>query len=360
ELLAYLENMLDEDYPPERARDDALFYAAFDFMPPETDLRQVQLDVLAEQIGGFYDPEIEAMFVISAQAELSAMNQILYAHEFTHALQDQYFDLETLVDEELEVAHPDAALAALALVEGDAMLMTEGYQTWLMDSNPGAVFGMLGDALVMQTQALMGAPAILRTELMFPYSEGRAFAYAIFAESGSWEGVNAAYANPPQTTEQVLHPEAYFSAEAPVEVVLPALDALLAEGWRLVWDRTLGELYLREHLRQTLTRDVADAAAEGWGGDRYHLYAAPDGSASVLVWRTTWDTPADAAEFAAAYQNYGSRVYDAPGYPLDESTVCWYGPDARCLRAGTDETLVIRGPEEALVADALVALSPVR
>ncbi len=360
ELLAYLENMLDTDYPPERARDDALFYAAFDFMPPETDLRQVQLDVLTEQIGGFYDPEIAAMFVISTRAELSAINQMLYAHEFTHALQDQHFDLAALVDEDFEAARPDAALAALALVEGDAMLMTEGYQAWMMRQNPGAVFNLLSDALVMQTDALLSAPAILRAELMFPYTEGRAFAYAIFAESGSWAGVNAAYEALPQTTEQVLHPEAYFSGEGAVAVTLPALDSALEGEWRLVWDRTLGQFYLREHLRQGLSREVADAAAQGWGGDRYQLYAAAEGEASVLVWRTTWDTPADAAEFAVAYQNYGSRLYDAPGFPLDETTMCWYGADVRCLRVGMDTTLVIRVPEQAQVAGVLAALSPVR
>ena len=356
ELIGYVEQMLDEEYPPERARDDAIFYHAFDFMPLDTDLRQIQLDVLAEQIAGFYDPEIEAMFVISSQAELSAMNQILYAHEFTHALQDQYFDLEALgVDADYQAAYPDAALAALALVEGDAMLMTEGYQTWMMRQNPGMMFDILGDALLVQTQALLAAPEILQTELMFPYTEGRAFAYTIFAAAGNWEGVNAAYANPPLSTEQVLHPEYYLDGADPVDVRVVALD----DAGRLVWDRTLGEFYLREHLRLNLPRDVADAAAAGWGGDRYQLYVDEAGS-SVLVWRTAWDTPEDAAEFAAAYQSYGSRVYGEPGFPLDEATTCWYGADVRCLRAGTGESLVIRVPDRAFVAGVLAAQSPVR
>lgn len=361
ELIGYVEQMLDEEYPPQRARDDAIFYHAFDFMPLDTDLRQLQLDVLAEQIAGFYDPEIEAMFVISSQAELSAMNQILYAHEFTHVLQDQYYDLEAIgLDEEFQAAYPDQALAALALVEGDAMLMTEGYQTWMMRENPGMVFDMLGDALFVQTEALLSAPEILRTELMFPYTVGRDFAYAIFAESGGWDGVNAAYSDLPQTTEQVLHPELYASAEAAVPVTVAPLDGLLDEGWREVWHRTLGEFYLREMLRQSLDREIADAAAAGWGGDRYRLYADDAAEISALAWKAAWDTPEDTAEFAAAYQSFASRLYDAPGFPVDEATVCWYGEDARCLRTGTNETLVIRVPDRDFAADVLAELGAVR
>jgi hypothetical protein len=86
DLMAYLIETLDEDYPPEAARDDVIFYHTFGFMDLDTDLRQVQLDVLGEQIAGFYDTELEAMFVISESPRLNAMNQVLYAHEFTHVL----------------------------------------------------------------------------------------------------------------------------------------------------------------------------------------------------------------------------------------------------------------------------------
>lgn len=357
ELIGYVEQMLDEEYPPERARDDAIFYHAFDFMPLDTDLRQIQLDVLAEQIAGFYDPEIEAMFVISSQAELSAMNQILYAHEFTHVLQDQYYDLEAIgLDEDFQAEQPDTALAALALIEGDAMLMTEGYQTWMMNQNPGMVFDMLGDALLVETEALLSAPDILRTELMFPYTVGRDFAYALFAESGGWAGVNAAYSNLPQTTEQVLHPERYASAEPALAVTVAPLDDVLGEGWREVWNRTLGEFYLREMLRQSLDRAMASTAAAGWGGDQYRLYADDAAGTSVLAWQVAWDTPEDAAEFAAAFTSYAAQLYDEPGFPLDESTLCWYGEDVRCLRTGSGDTLVIRVPDRDIAAAVLAEI----
>ncbi|GAB4573319.1 MAG: hypothetical protein Kow0077_15330 [Anaerolineae bacterium] len=361
ELLAFLQDRLDEEYPPEEARDDAIFYHAFDFMPLETDLRQLQLAVMQEQIAGFYDSELEAMFVISSAAELNAMNQVLYAHEFTHVLQDQHFDLDALVgDEDASAENPDAILAKLALVEGDAMLMTEGYQAWMLRKSPGMAFDMVVDALMIQSDELQAAPAILQSELLFPYLQGRDFTYTFFATSGGWEGVNALYAAPPESTEQVLHIDRYLSGDLPVAVTLPDLDGVLGGDWRLVWDRPLGEFYTREHLRQQLEREIADVAAAGWGGDRYRLYHDDARGLSVLVWKTVWDTTADAAEFLAAYHNYAARFYDAPGYPVDERTVCWYGEDVRCLRRGTREALVIRAPERVFVDAVLEAAGPVR
>ncbi len=357
-LLDYLTQMLDAEYPPALARADALFYHAFDFMPPETDLRAVQLAVLQEQIGGFYDTDLQAMFVISAAQEATALTRILYAHEFTHALQDQHFDLAALgLDQEHLAAMPDVILARQALVEGDAMLLTEGYQTWLLRRSPGAAFDLLGEALRVRTAALLAAPPILQAELMFPYTVGRDFAYALFMDAGGWAGVNAAYARLPLSTEQVLHPERYRAADAPLTVTLPPLEEALGPGWALLWERTLGEFTLREHLRQQLPRATADGAAAGWGGDRYRLYVDDAGRIALALY-TRWDTPADAAEFAAAYQGYAARFYDSAGFPVDEATLCWYGEaDVRCLWRGMDTVIVVRAPERALATALLVQVT---
>lgn len=357
ELLAYLRQMLDAEYPPEQARADALFYHAFDFMPPETDLREVQLAVLEEQIGGFYDPDLQAMVVVSATERASALNRIIYAHEFTHALQDQHFDLAALgVEREDMLAEPDAALARLALVEGDATLLMEGYQGWLMRSSPLAAFDLLGEALRLRSAALLAAPPIMQAELMFPYVAGRDFVYGLFKGVDGWAGVNAAYARPPQSTEQVLHPDRYVVGDAPLAVEVPPLEGALGPGWELLWERTLGEFTLREHLRGLLPQATADGAAAGWGGDRYRLYIDADGRI-ILALRVVWDTSADAAEFAAAYQGYAARRYDSPGFPVDETTLCWYGEDVRCLRQGMAEAVVVRAPERSLALAALAQVT---
>ncbi len=360
ELLAYLVETLDRDYPPERARDDAIFYHAFGWMDLATDLRQLQLDVLAEQVAGFYDTDLEAMFVISSDDELDAMNQLLYAHEFTHVLQDQIFDLGSHDMTEMAEAAPDEALAFTALVEGDAMLMTEGYQTWLMRSNPASMLGVLTEGLLVSAEALTAAPPILQYELLFPYTYGRSFAYTLFTVGEGWGMVNQAYREPPTSTEHILHPERYVGGDRPVEVSADALDGVLGEGYRLVWDRTLGEYYLREHLRVYVPTETADSAAAGWGGDRYRIYFNDETQATVLVWRTVWDSPEDAAEFAAAYKGYGALRFDDPGVPTDPSMTCWYADVTLCLREGPHESVIFQVPDRALIADVLPVLAPAR
>jgi hypothetical protein len=360
ELLAYLTDLLDREYPPDRARDDAIFYSTFGWMDLDTDLRQVQLDVLAEQIAGFYDTDLKAMFVISAQDELSVMNQILYAHEYTHVLQDQYFDLGALDTDTLAIDAPDEALAYSALFEGDAMLMTEGYETWLMRSNPGAAFGVLGEGLLISSEELSAAPPILQYELLFPYTFGRNFAYTLFTVGEGWSMVNAAYREPPQSTEQILHPERYVGGDRPVEVSVEALDGVLGDGYRLVWDRALGEFYLREMLRVTVPTETADSAAAGWGGDRYRIYFNDATGQTVMLYRVVWDEPSDATEFAAAFKGYGALRFADPGVATDASMTCWYADVTLCLRQGTIESVLIQVPDRAMIADVLPVLAPAR
>jgi hypothetical protein len=360
ELLAYLTDLLDREYPAERALDDAIFYHTFGWMDLDTDLRQVQLDVLAEQIAGFYDTDLQAMFVISAQDELSVMNQILYAHEYTHVLQDQYFDLDAVDTDTLVIVAPDEALAYSALIEGDAMLMTEGYETWLMRSDPTAAFGVLGEGLLISSDQLSAAPPILQYELLFPYTYGRNFAYTLFTVGEGWRMVNEAYREPPQSTEQILHPERYVGGDQPVEVRVEGLAQVLGAGYRLVWNRSLGEFYLREMLRVTVPTETADAAAAGWGGDRYRIYFNDDTQQTVMIYRVGWDSPQDAEEFGAAFKGYGALRFADPGVVTDANMTCWYADVTLCLREGTIESVLIQVPDRAMIADVLPVLAPAR
>jgi hypothetical protein len=83
----------DEEYSPEEAQTDALVMAAFGLLEPDFDLYNFQIDLLSEQIGGFYDPETGEMVVVQGEG-FGGVERFTYAHEYTHALQDQNFDLE--------------------------------------------------------------------------------------------------------------------------------------------------------------------------------------------------------------------------------------------------------------------------
>jgi hypothetical protein len=151
-----------------------------------------------------------------------------------------------------------------------------------------------------QNAVLASMPPILRDQLLFPYTRGLAFVEGVRA-TGGWAAVDMAYARPPDSTEQIMHPDKYVAHEAPTRIDIPAdLAAGLGAGWRVDMQDTLGEFGLMEWLLRGggVSDEVATAAAAGWGGDRLVLVSM--GSKYGIAVQTTWDSTADAAEFAAA------------------------------------------------------------
>jgi hypothetical protein len=152
----------------------------------------------------------------------------------------------------------------------------------------------------VQTQVLNAMPAILRDQLLFPYTSGLAFVEGQ-RNSGGWSAVDAVYGRPPDSTEQILHPEKYLAHETPVAVEIPVdLAKRLGAGWRVDLQDTWGEFGLREWLSDAggIAAEQANAAGQGWGGDR--LVLVSNGSTMGVAIETVWDTTADAAEFATA------------------------------------------------------------
>jgi hypothetical protein len=145
-------------------------------------------------------------------------------------------------------------------------------------------------------------PAVLRESLLFPYTSGLTFVQGLQA-AGGWQAVNDAFGKPPSSTEQVIHPDKYASAEEPVKVDLPKdLAKRLGTGWKTGVEDTLGEFQLKVWLANAsggTGAPTADAAVAGWGGDRVALLDGPDGATAVVI-STTWDTAQDADEFASA------------------------------------------------------------
>ena len=142
-------------------------------------------------------------------------------------------------------------------------------------------------------------PAILRETLLYPYTTGLTFAQGQYISGGGWAGVDALYANVPETTEQILHPEKYQAGEGPVEIDVPDdFTARIGPDWKLALDDTFGEFQTGVWLRDAEAANATEAAA-GWGGDRVLVLDGP-GDAWATVLATEWDTAADAAEFEAS------------------------------------------------------------
>ncbi|MCB9420947.1 MAG: hypothetical protein H6667_14180 [Ardenticatenaceae bacterium] len=331
-------------YTKEEADRDALVLYTFDFVSRDYDLYSLSRRFLGENIAGFYDPESKEFVVVSSDDETNALEQWTYAHEFMHALQDQHFQLGLITDAS---AGFEGDMALRALAEGEAELVQDFYLDWgyFSDSDLIEIFNesnkLYGFAFVSDPGYF---PHALTNAFIFPYTTGHDFAAALFNRSG-WDGLNAAWENLPQSTEQIIHPDRYFAGDNPQIVTLPPLTDTLGSDWSLVEEAVLGEFYLREYLIQQVNGSEVDTAATGWGGDRYAVYWHEESDDLVLVLRTAWDSAGDASQFTAAYTDYTDGRYGPIGQSQADGAICWQSRDATCLYAAGTELLVVRAPD---------------
>lgn len=304
----FLEARFDDLFPPRKRAGDEKAFAALGLLEPKTDLKALMLDLLAEQVGGYFDPW-EKELTVRSDYPLAVL-KIIMAHEITHALEDQYFDLGKLIRE--SQYDDDVAFAHGSVSEGSAMDVMLRYGA----SDPALLLGAMGDSSIAQTEVLMKAPPYLALSLVLPYVKGLAFLQHWKAKGVSTDDV---YANLPRSSEQILHPEKYGTDE-PVAVEPLDLSERLGSYWTEVARGRLGEVGVSALFIPLLSPgplDVAaiagatgtDYVASGWGGDAYVAYENSANGRVLVQWRTAWDTEADATEFVLAFHDLVYRRF---------------------------------------------------
>ena len=306
EVRAFMAEVLERDYPEERSDFDQLLLTRLGLAPAGFDLRPFLLDLMAEQVQGAYDPKVGTFFMVPQSRNWlnrlldsggPSQDELVTLHELDHALQDQHFDLEALQEVLAEPRNTDREMGLQALVEGDATLVMFQHLVVARGGRPeevGSVAWMTGMVGGMPGMGEFGrAPLYFQRALIFPYYSGMDLVLRQYHQGG-WSAVDRMYADPPASTEQVLHPEKY-GLEPPREVRVPLPEAW--HGWKSVGEDTGGEFLLRVLLEHH-GLPGAEEAATGWGGDRLRLYRR--GTGTMLVWATAWDSPEDAAEFEEA------------------------------------------------------------
>jgi hypothetical protein len=164
---------------------------------------------------------------------------------------------------------------------------------------------------------------------------GQEFCTALYARGG-YEAISRAYANPPSSTSQILHPEKYLvePREEPVAVEWANIGF---DGSKPTVDNVLGEFGIRQLLADGAGEQEAEAAAFGWRGDRYLSF----GSGKSLVWKSLWRTEAEALEFMAAYRVVLEKRYQPKQPRVVEDRFEFDEPRAlRLYRNGTAVMLV--------------------
>jgi hypothetical protein len=220
EIERMLVKNLDEETSPTQIHATEVTLKKLGLVPADFQYRALILRLLTEQVAGYYDPKAQ-QFHLADWIDLDGQKPVM-AHELTHALQDQHFNLRRF--EHWPKGDSDAELAAHALIEGDATLAMTQYVT----RNPLRALAFLKSmgATGMPSDELDHAPRALRETLLFPYQEGILWTRNLY-QRGGWNEVSQAFTTLPQSTEQIMHSEKYFTHEAPVKVTLPDLTPLL-------------------------------------------------------------------------------------------------------------------------------------
>ena len=308
DFLDYVRRRQEKTETPERRARDETVAKMLGLIPPEMDVQAELKKLLEAQVGGFYDPSSDTFFIMDSFG--GDLAKIILAHELTHALDDQYYDLDGKLAAAKEQS--DAEFSLSALFEGSG---TSAMNQWTFKRLKDLDKKALMESANVGTQGLDTAPALLWKPLIAAYLRGEGFlvhaeGMNIAMKAPTLEDVRRAFERPPRSSEQILHPAKYWDEEKLDEPRKIEFDASKRpEGWTVLGEDTLGEIYLAilttppdkrggfdtKNPFAIIGLQFTNKAAEGWGGDRMLLLGKGDLRWLELV--TIWDTPDDAREF---------------------------------------------------------------
>src|SRR6266550_757505 len=321
-------------------------YKRLGMIPDTLKLQQFLTSLLEEQIVGYYDPHTKVLYVVDGAPK--DMAGITITHELVHALQDQYISLDSV--QKIRDDN-DRLSAAQSVFEGQAVyeqisIMLGG--TNMAINLPGG-WDRIRD-LIRESQSSMpifaGAPRVIQETLLFPYLSGAEF-YRNYKERKPGTVI---YKDMPVSTEQIIHPAAFFGTrDNPTRVAL----GTLANATK-VYENDLGEFETRLFLFQQLNdQNEAVRGASGWDGDRYAVVNTPQGQG--IVWLTVWDSSVEAGEFfhlagQAVESRYSTKVASGSTDLLKK-----YSGGGRTIQVSTME---IQGRPAVIYADVPTGANP--
>ncbi len=352
-------NDYETDYTDEDAANDVLELSTIGLLDPGFDLRGLMINLLSEQIAGYYDNETQEMFVVQGQG-FQGPERLTYSHEYTHVLQDQNYDIENGLNYNDDACEQDSERCAAiqALLEGDATLSEIiWFQNYSTDTDKQQISDFYDS---LNTPVYDSAPEFMKEDFVFPYNQGETFVQDIYS-NGGWSAVDAVYQNPPVSTEQILHPNLYPSHK-PIPVTLPDLTNTLGSGWREVSNNQMGEWYtyliltrgVNENAR--LDDNTAQSATAGWGGDNYVVLHNDATGQTAFVMKTVWDSTKDAAQFASAFEKYANTRFEVSASKQGNVSTWTYDGGVTTLYQSGDTTIWITAPDPAAIQNLTAAV----
>ncbi|MDT5123924.1 MAG: hypothetical protein QOC96_3406 [Acidobacteriota bacterium] len=351
EIEHFLIKNMDEDTTPAEMHASEVAMKKLGLVPQDFQFRSFLIKLLAEQVAGYYDPKQQEFF-LADWIDIEGQKPVM-AHELTHALQDQHFNLRRF--DKWPKGDSDAELAAHALIEGDASLAMSVY----MARSPLRIIALMKSMGTSKssTELIDSAPRSIRESLLFPYEEGMQWVTQLYRRDG-WPLVSKAFTELPQSTEQILHADKYFAHEAPIKLTQPDIASALGSGWKRIDYDVNGEwgyyLILDEYLK---SERESKRAAAGWGGDRYSVYEGRKPGEVFITQLSAWDTEQDAVEFFGAYAKRTELRYkDA----VSSDSFTGQGEDRRAWTTSEGDVLMERRGASVLIIEGLPKKSDAR
>lgn len=301
EIREYLHRAIERTNSAARLSYEGPVFELLGIIPPNYQYLKNLEEIYTDRIAGYYNTENDYYAMI--RGVFATRREALIVHELTHALQDQHFDLEGVFAQKVP---NDAALARLALIEGDAQIITKNTNRTL-DCTQRPLNELYAQAM-KQAQSGPRDPLALRLMADFPYLFGENFACALFKGSGQ-EGLNKAFRNFPLSTREILHPELY---PQPSTSSLFSGSAENTSQGEILFSDSLGEFSIFALLATFISPEEAAQAAQGWIGDSLQLIGSGSKEPKTLSWQTEWENEAEGAQFAHSLTRaFGKRFLDS-------------------------------------------------
>ncbi|HEV2349402.1 MAG TPA: hypothetical protein VG028_06090 [Terriglobia bacterium] len=348
----YLIENLHADYTPEELHVQEATMKAFGLVPEDFNLEKFLLAFYTEQVAGFYDPRTKTMNMADwIPAEMQSM---VLAHELTHALQDQNFDLDKFLHAARE--NDDVTNARQAVAEGYAMAAMMQHAMGVDLGTAREIAPMMAELADQQMGAFptfSKAPFFFRLQALFPYLQGMSFMQKGLAHGG-WKELNTLFTNPPASTKELFEPDYYFEHKPLPQVSLPRPAALASvHGLQWLGENTMGELGYYGLIAQLTSEDEAKPVAMSWMADRYLVYeysGKTQGEPNyAVVARTKWSDAEKSLGFFKIYHTILEKKY--PGLATDARS----GADLFIGGVGSSRVIVVRNGDEVLWAEGVPA-----
>ncbi len=331
-----------EKYIGDKFKDDAdrirferseLVEKKFGLLPRDFDLHTFLVKLLTEQVAGYYDEKTRTMNLLDWNAP--DMQRPVMAHELTHALQDQSFNLQKMSkhDEDIEkhglddldalVRNDEESTCRSSVLEGQAMIVLLDYvlapSGQSVEKMPQVV-DLMGDSMDKghDSPVFDSAPLLLQEELAFPYRQGMKFVKDLLVAGGKQLAFTGVFARMPETTREVMEPKEYLAGHRVPPLLLPDFG-FLKKDYEPFDAGAVGELDVNILLRVLANDDIAKSLTPEWRGGAY--YAAgrrgakpPDKNSSAhigLFYISKWASEEAAQDFAKTYAEALPKRYTA-------------------------------------------------